>query len=238
MLKTRLLGLGGLARSGKDSFVAAITPQPSCAVRRVAFADAVREAAAAAFGVPIAEFTDGALKATVHPDWGITRREMLIRVGEGLRRADPDHWVKRLSLDVDQRGPTVSMPRASPFAAPIVYQLAHIVTDVRRLNEAAMIHDRGGRVVLVRRPGVEWTGHYTECLAKLAGECHDEGRPLVYGDVRFASFIEYISIQNYDDFMSGSWRQHEGRVIFDAVVDNNGSLVELAQKAKEFNFGL
>ena len=42
--------------------------------------------------------------------------------------------------------------------------------DVRRLNEAAAVHDASGINVLVQRPGVEWNGHGTEELAQKIGQ--------------------------------------------------------------------
>lgn len=205
-----VIGIGGLARAGKDTFakvVADLTP----ASTRVAFADAVRKAAAAAYGVDVGEFTDDRLKDAVYPTWGITRRKMLNVVGEMMRRADPDHWVRRLWQQLDDLGNGA---------------IERIVTDVRRLNEAAMIHDLGGVNILVRRPGVEWNGQPMEALAEVAGRAFDDGRPVVYGDERLLDAAA--------DEVLGKWQHHAGRVVFDHVVDNDGDVAKLKKVAQMF----
>jgi hypothetical protein len=59
------------------------------AVATFAFADPLRKAASAAYGVDVAEFTDDKLKDAVVEAWGITRRQMLINLGEAMRGVDP-----------------------------------------------------------------------------------------------------------------------------------------------------
>ena len=52
------------------------------------------EIRSAAYGIDAAEFTDDKLKDQVVEAWGITRRQMLINLGEAMRGTDVDHWVK------------------------------------------------------------------------------------------------------------------------------------------------
>lgn len=221
----RIIGVGGLARSGKDTFAEALRRVSPTPWTTFAFANAVRRTAAAAYNVDPDEFTDSALKDNLHPTWGITRRRMLNIIGEALRREDPDHWVKHFLR-----------PPVDAESKPL-YSV--IVTDVRRLNEAALIHDLGGVTVLVRRRGVMWNGHHTEALAKLALDCTAEGAPLTYGDARFERLVARMadgdaSAAGYGtwfDAMSGTWRQHTGRVVFDHIIDNDGTVADLHDKA-------
>ena len=89
-----IIGIGGFRRSGKDTLaraIAAVAQSRGFATAIIAFADPLRQAAAAAYGINAAEFTDDALKDRVAEAWGITRRQMLINLGEAMRGIDPDH---------------------------------------------------------------------------------------------------------------------------------------------------
>lgn len=209
-----LIGLAGLKRSGKDTFARALATQAQrdgYATATSAFADKVREAAAVVYATKLGDFTDDNLKDEIDSRWDITRRQMLLNIGEGQRRHDPDHWVKLWRLRHDSVGQTVSIPRASPWASPITKPILHIVTDVRRANEAAAIHDLGGVVVLVRRPGVEWNGHINEKLATLP-------------DVTYPTLP--------DDLRDGTWGLHHGdRAVFDAIVRNDCGVAALGVEA-------
>jgi len=157
-----IIGIGGLKRSGKDTFarvVADVAQRQGFVVAVIAFADAVRQAAAAAYGVDAAAFTDDARKDTVCEAWGITYRQMLINLGEAMRDVDADHWVKAWRRAV---------AKVPLYATGTYHPVLVLVPDLRRVNEAQAIHDAGGLTVLMRRPGVEWNGHDTEVLAHLA----------------------------------------------------------------------
>lgn len=209
-----LIGLAGLKRSGKDTFARALATQAQkrgYVTATSAFADKVREAAAVVYATKLGDFTDDNLKDEIDPYWDITRRQMLIAVGDVMRQCDPDHWIKLWRFRYDTVGQTVSIPRASPWASPITKPILHIVTDVRRANEAAAIHDLGGVVVLIQRPGVEWSGHINEKLATLP-------------DARYSTLP--------DDLRDGTWGQHHGdRAVFDAIVQNDCDVAALGVEA-------
>ena len=155
-----IIGIAGFRRSGKDTLARAISELAQArgfAVATLAFADPVRKAAAAAYDVPVAEFTDDKLKDVVVEAWGITRRQMLINLGEAMRGIDPDHWVKAWQQSVAQT------------PSPHAYHPVLILTpDLRRVNEAQAIHAAQGINVLLRRDGVTWDGHINEALAEVA----------------------------------------------------------------------
>jgi hypothetical protein len=160
----RIIGIGGLAGSGKDTYAQAIRnavlqrttggigPLYPVAYRFeiIAMADprTLRAAAAAAFQVPMEYFIRRDLKDAPVPEWGISPREMLRAVGESMRAYDPDHWVKvwgQLAL----RSPAKWI----------------IVPDIRRQNEIDGIHELGGVVVCMVREGCKYDGHETEKIA-------------------------------------------------------------------------
>ena len=159
-----IIALGGLKRSGKDTFagiLAAAASTHRLTPHRIAFAEPLRRAAAAAYDVPVVEFSDDSLKDAIHPAWGITRRQMLINVGEAMRGVDADHWTKPLVRGI------CNFETATANYTPTQRSL-HIVTDLRRPNEAKALLDLGATLVLVVRDGVVWDGHETEAMAGMA----------------------------------------------------------------------
>lgn len=173
-----IIAIGGLKRSGKDTFAgilaAVAESRPNLTPHRIAFAEPLRRAAAAAYDVPVAEFSDDSVKDAIHPTWGITRRQMLINVGEAMRGVDADHWTKLLRRGID------NFETAARLYTPAQKPL-HIVTDLRRPNEAKALLDLGATLVLVVRDGVVWDGHETEAMAGMAaGRWRGGCSPLPY----------------------------------------------------------
>ena len=200
-----IIGIGGLKRSGKDTFarvVADVARADGIAVTVIAFADAVRQAAAAAYGVDAAAFTDDARKDTICEAWGITYRQMLINLGEAMRGVDADHWVKAWRRVAARHNRTCEYGQESD--KPLLV----LVPDLRRVNEAQAIHDAGGMTVLMRRPGVEWDGHETEVLAHLAQ--HRDTSKAQTLDCWYAD----------DDPMSLSVIMASSHRIYDTAIDN------------------
>lgn len=176
MSQPRIIGIGGLKRSGKDTFariLAEVARERGLAPVILAFADPLRQAAAAAYGVDMASFTDDASKDSVCDAWGITYRQMLINLGAAMRSTDPDHWVKAWQRAVRR------LSKTRPYGEPDLPKLV-LVPDLRRVNEVQAIHAAGGLTVLMRRPGVEWNGHETEVLAHLA-QHHDDAKAAALG---------------------------------------------------------
>lgn len=184
-----IIALGGLKRSGKDTFAgilaAVAKSRPNLTPHRIAFAEPLRRAAAAAYNTFLSDFSDDSLKDTIDPTWGITRRQMLINVGEAMRGVDADHWTKLLTRRVDSFETAVArhmtllalFGRASiPAQKPL-----HIVTDLRLPNEAKALLDLGATLVLVVRESVVWDGHETEAMAGMAtGRWRGGCSPLPY----------------------------------------------------------
>lgn len=158
----KIIGLTGKARAGKDTVADILEEITDGTVRREAFADRLKLIAALALGV------------TVHPDdvgtsgirrWAdqfkstgsvvvldarntvvakTTGREFLQRLGtEGIR----DILGESTLLDAVSFDPDVDLL---------------ILTDVRTVAEAERIHDEGGEVWQVTRPGAGAGSHKTE----------------------------------------------------------------------------
>lgn len=223
-----VIGIAGLKRSGKDTFARAlrdVAVERGFAFMAVAFADPLRQAAAAAYGVDVDIFTDDTKKDTVCPGWGITYRQMLLNLGvpATLLGGDHDHWVKRWRIEVAKLPEKHYQAKSNPWVSGTSHDSIVAVPDVRRLNEAAAIHDAGGVNVLVQRPGIKWNGHVTELLAEVSRE-HG---PRSYEDLSL-----------FSELKQGTWhptdpvRGDSGRLVFDAGIDNDGDVAALRPRAE------
>lgn len=141
----RLIGLTGYAGSGKDTLCAAMLNLHPYAVR-YAFADALKEEVATAFGTTVEFIEENKLIfRELLQSWGVTRRSY-----------GPDYWVEQVAKSISEDAPKVA-----------------IVTDVRFLNEATWIKQSGGSLVRVVRPGNgAVNGHISEHeLSNYAVDC-------------------------------------------------------------------
>jgi len=136
-----LIGLTGLAGSGKDT--AGLVLFLSQDFVRMAFADPVKETAAAMFGEDVGDFHDPALKNEMVYRWDMTRRQMMQHVGE-MVKADrgQDFWIKHWFFNYLQIAENHNV----------------VVTDVRYDHEAKAIIDRGGYILAIVRPGAGLQG--------------------------------------------------------------------------------
>jgi dephospho-CoA kinase len=128
-----IIGITGRARSGKDELFNAIQnglekPWPlSTEVQRFAFADALKDEVQKVFiDCPKSE-EEKEIWRPLWQHWGMTRRRVF---GE-------DYWVEKLFRWIDKCNFTTSVA---------------VITDVRFLNEAKAIKDRGGIIVRIIRP--------------------------------------------------------------------------------------
>lgn len=207
-MSKHIIGIAGFRRCGKDTLARAISELAQArgfAVTTIAFADPLRKAAAAAYGIDVAEFTDDKLKDAVVEAWGITRRQMLINLGEAMRGVDPDHWVKAWRRAANGISDTHHIARANPWVSGISYPTLILTPDLRRVNEAQAIHAAQGINVLLRRDGVTWDGHINEALAEVA-QHRDEALAAQLQCEYAASNPMSISA--------------DGQRLFDCVVDN------------------
>ncbi len=145
----KLIGLTGKARSGKDTVGLHLTMLHG--FHRMAFADPLKEAMAATFGIGVGEFHCDDIKDAVHPVWGLTRRGMLQQGADALRgKFGQDLFVRRWLNSY----------------LPLADQENVVVTDVRNDMEAEAIINLGGRIVRIERDSAGLAGaeaaHHTE----------------------------------------------------------------------------
>ena len=139
-----IIGIGGNPRSGKDTCGELLAKEfgyYSCA-----FGDKVRRFADQSLGGPI---DWERYKERKLPGAGITGRQYLRNIGEGIRAKDPDFWVRALFNDLivqDTLGSGCGI----------------VITDVRRMNEVEAIRDRGGYLLLIERTDAIPTGNDAE----------------------------------------------------------------------------
>lgn len=147
--KKKLIAFTGKARSGKDTAGAYLSMKMG--FHRMAFADPLKAAMAATFGVSVVEFHDDELKDEVHPLWGMSRRYMLQQGADALReKFGQDLYIKRWMNSY----------------IPLADQEHVVVTDVRSDREAEAILNLGGSVIYIERDSAQLAGaeaaHHTE----------------------------------------------------------------------------
>lgn len=130
----KLIGLTGKARSGKDTLARMMIT--NLGYSRLAFADPMKKAAAAAFGTLIGDFHDDVIKNEIEPEWNISRRRMMQATGQIFKTEfGEDFWVRRLMRTYDIMKHTDNI----------------VITDVRFDAEAKAIIQNGGRIVEIIR---------------------------------------------------------------------------------------
>lgn len=137
---TQLIGITGLARSGKDTFASLLVRQ---GYKRIAFADPLKEAVATIAGEPAYLYHDDFTKEEFSEVLGTTRRAAMQALGTDYVRnhLHPDVWIRR----------AVAHWRGSGCVPTVI-------SDVRFDNEAQAIKDLGGIVVRMVRAGSGLTG--------------------------------------------------------------------------------
>lgn len=140
----KLIGLAGRAGSGKDTLAGLILEHVTGQQR--AFADPLRRAAQAVFGLTDEQMSDRELKERVIPFWGRSPRQILQLLGtESVRDVfGPDTWVRAAALHLDALAWCES--RESLPIDVVIY------TDCRFPEEAQWIRDNGGVVIEITRP--------------------------------------------------------------------------------------
>lgn len=148
----RVVGLVGRARAGKDSVADAL-----CGMgwRRVSLAEPVKWLATDLFGLPprAAWGRNGYDRERVLPEWGLSVREILQRLGTEVGRSvHADVWVRYAARVV------AALPPETPGV---------VVSDVRFPNEVAWVRSYpNGEVWRVERDDVpEVAAHASEALA-------------------------------------------------------------------------
>ena len=153
----QLIGISGHAGVGKDT-VAQYLAEKYENVYGEAFAEPLKRACAAAFGLPLHWFHDRELKEQP-TDWeGITTRKIAQFVGtEMFRNLTPklygtfgrSHWIRLLEMRLTGLS---APPEGQGFYSP---GDTVIITDVRFQDEADWIRANGGIILRVKRQGCD-----------------------------------------------------------------------------------
>lgn len=156
-MTTKLIGIHGVARSGKDTLAKFFCDDHG--FKRMAFADPVKRAAAIIYDWPQDRVFDDAFKLERDPFWGITVRDAFQKIGTEAGRdvLGEDHWVLRWWKEYR------AMPRVNV-----------VLTDVRFENEAEAIRAGGGLIVHLRRPGAGLQGPEAQHRSESGIDIHDD----------------------------------------------------------------
>ncbi len=177
------------------------------------FAGKLKQIASILTGATLEQLEDQDFKKReMGPEWGITYRELLQKLGtEAMRNGLHENvWVNALMADYHLT-PNKSMDELfnEHFLnnkSEIHYKLPNwIITDMRFPNEMDAVKSKGGITIRVNRKGFPITHSKT-------GETHLLSRD---------AFTEHPSETALDN--------HE----FDYVIDNNGSISDLIDKVKD-----
>jgi len=141
-----IIGIAGKARSGKDTAAQYLSNAYHMKIH--AFADPMKNAAVHLFGITrdMADGLDNYDREQIVPEWGISVREMLQKLGTDCMRNVffDDFWLKRAEITINNSDPL-------------------IFSDVRFDNEAQWIQDRGGYVInILREQQTETRDHISE----------------------------------------------------------------------------
>jgi len=155
----RLIGLTGVARSGKDTVGNILVND--FRFKTVYFAEPLKEGLKLMLGLTD-EHVHGSLKETVVGRFGKSPRQMLQTLGTDWARnlVNQDTWLIVAKYKIEElmeQGYSVSL------------------TDVRFDNEADMVREMGGQVWHIYRPGVEAVNAHTS----EAGVSFDKGADLL-----------------------------------------------------------
>lgn len=127
----KLIGLTGMARSGKDT--AALYLRDEKKFKTYAFAEPIKEACKVMFNWTD-DHVNGALKELIDHHYGVSPRYAMQTLGTewGRETMNPNIWLKRAQCEIDDNELLV-------------------ITDIRFNNEARLIRNNGGIVINVIR---------------------------------------------------------------------------------------
>ena len=158
----KLIGIAAKARSGKDTVASYLWERH--AFTRIAFADPVKMAAQAMFGLSAEATWSDDMKETVIPYWGMSPRQLFQLVGTECVKPffGNDIWIKRFMLTYGVVAETDDV----------------VIPDVRFELEAEFIRAKGGRIIhLIRGDAKPVNAHVSE-----AGVAFVEGDIVPYNN--------------------------------------------------------
>lgn len=130
-----LIGLSGFKRSGKDTAAQVLVGK---GFLRVAFADAIYAEVHNRWAVT-RDIQDRDKDLPQESLGGLSKRDLLLQVGEEWRRQDPAHWIK------------IAMATAKRYLND---GRSVVITDLRLVSEFDAVRAMGGYIAWIERPGL------------------------------------------------------------------------------------
>lgn len=155
-----IVGLAGLKGSGKDTVADFLVKNHG--FRKYAFAEPLKECVQSLFLMTQNQM-HGNAKDEIDPRYNLTPRQVLQKFGTDFVREQVSQtfWVDRFSYWL------MSCPHEKI-----------VVSDVRFPNESQKLHELGGKVYLVHRPGVATNDNHVserpETLPAIDGHIHND----------------------------------------------------------------
>lgn len=167
-----LIGLAGLARSGKDTAASVLARE--LGLYRYAFADPIKRMLEQVFGN---NFVDGD-RERIEPISGVSYRKLMQTLGtEWGRNIQPDLWTRVAKAKwewISEAKPTHDWLAGQSLGLPMNFN-GMVISDVRFDNEAEWIRSVGGIIVHVDRPSAQKVG--------LEGHASEQGLTMIHGDM-------------------------------------------------------
>lgn len=141
----QVIGLGCTAQVGKDTAAEYLEKKYPGKVKRVAFADKLKQVCMLLFGLSYEQcYGSKEVKEAIDPRYGMSPREIMQKVGEGMRKIYPNIWVDTVFYT------TIPEHQKEGYDC-------FVVSDVRYPNEGDKIHAEAGTLIKVLRDegGVE-----------------------------------------------------------------------------------
>lgn len=170
-----LIGLAGLARSGKDTAASVLARE--LGLYRYAFADPIKRMLEQVFGN---NFVDGD-RERIEPISGVSYRKLMQTLGtEWGRNIQPDLWtrVAKAKWEWVKEGCPVDHSQSilqNVVMGALDQHSGMVISDVRFDNEAEWIRSEGGIIVHVDRPSAQKVG--------LEGHASEQGLTMIHGDM-------------------------------------------------------
>jgi hypothetical protein len=142
-----LIGVSGVARSGKDTVANYLIKKYN--LLRYGPSVRVKDTTAVMFDVPRAYLDDETKKDTVDPFWGITYRMMMQKVGKESSRDifGDDIWMRHVEKKLKEH----TMNTKNGVLTYTGLYNGIILPDIRYANEIQWLHQHEGIVIFVQR---------------------------------------------------------------------------------------
>ncbi len=135
----RVVGFGCTAQVGKDTATEYLEKKYPGSAKRVAFADKLKQVCMLLFGLSYEQcYGSKEIKETIDPRYGMSPREIMQKVGDGMRKIYPEIWVDTVFY--------TTIPDHQKEGYDFF-----VISDVRYPNEGDKIHAESGTLVKVLR---------------------------------------------------------------------------------------